>query len=196
MIAPRVIADSPMIDADEIERRLRASDLWLTPRAVEGFREHDFEFLDEGERTHLAELVEAFRNVAEQVPQDGPADEEQVREALRAFQGVLEILEPHRYADEESLVIGKKLQRELAGRLPEWVREFRMESGPDSTGDPGVWIWVVLDDEATDRSRFAENNRTVRKLIFDAAEEASIDRWPYIRFRSVSEQQTFDPVVA
>ena len=50
-IVRQAVVDSPKLDPNEIERLLRGSTLWLTPRAVAGLDAKDVEFLPDAERT-------------------------------------------------------------------------------------------------------------------------------------------------
>ena len=79
---------------------------------------------------------QAFLLVADQVPEGGHPSETQVQAALPAFQKIVEILRPDKYADLDALVIGKRIEQSLAGRLPEWVRELVFETGNDVQDEP------------------------------------------------------------
>lgn len=72
--------------------------------------------------------------------------------------------------------------------LPDFVHDVACTLDVDATGDPAVWIWVILSDEKTQGDAFAESTEQIRELIWTAFNKAQIARWPYIRFRSASEQ--------
>jgi hypothetical protein len=116
-LVPAVIADAPKFDVSDIEAGLRHTRDWLTPESVEGFDEHDFGFLPDDSRRRLAQCVNEFRAIAQQVAADEQATDEQLEAALPSLLGVLEVMRPDRYADLDALVIGKRVERELAGRL-------------------------------------------------------------------------------
>jgi hypothetical protein len=181
--------DSPRLDASRIERLLRGTDGWLTPKAVEGFDEDDFSFLAHRERRELTESVRRFLRVAEHVPGDAPASEEQVRDALPNFKRIVEILRPDKYADIDALKIGKQVEQIVGERLPSWVKEMVFETGSDAVGDPALWIWVEVDDRAIDGSSLIEVFQPVRRELEHALEKIGTGRWPYIRLRSSSEQR-------
>jgi hypothetical protein len=183
-----VIADAPKFDVSDIKAGLRHTRDWLTPESVEGFDEHDFGFLLDDSRRHLAQCVNEFRAIARQAVAEQQATDEQLEAALPSLLGVLEIMRPDRYADLDALVIGKRVERELAGRLPGWVREIRFETGNDSNGDPAVWIWVEIDDEAATADVFSKNTRQARSLLGECVRQLEIPHWPYIRFRTSSER--------
>ncbi len=189
-LVPRKAAvDSPRLDANRIERILRKTRRWLTPRAVEGFDPADFAFLSAEERRDLEKSVRRFLLVADQVPVGGDPSETQVQAALPAFQKIVEILRPDKYADLDALVIGKRIEQFLAGRLPEWVREMVFETGNDVQDEPALWIWVEIDDDAAADEVFTQNTRSAWNTVDMAARKVAADRWPYIRFRSTSEQR-------
>lgn len=187
-ISPKVTVDSPSLDAARIEHILARATLWLTPAAVRGFDEGDFGFLSPGERQALSSSVEGFRLIASQVPPKGPATDDQIQAAMPHFRRILEILRPDKFGDDESFHVGKILEQQLENRFPEWVRDFKIETGYDANGDPAIWIWVVVDDDAVQQKEFPENTRSVRNTVEEILRELGVTRWPYVRFRTVSEQ--------
>ncbi len=191
-LLPPVAADSPRIDTDQLEARLRRVQIWLTPKSVEGFHVEDFPFLDEGTRGQLSRCVQQFVNAAEQVPPDKPATEEQVQVALPAFLCILEIMRPDKYGDLDAFIIGKRIERDLAGHLPDWVHELRFETGDDANGDPAVWIWVELADAAAEKNVFSQHTREIRTDLVDCVRRLGVERWPYVHFRTVSERASAD----
>jgi hypothetical protein len=196
MVAPpRVVVDSPRLDARRIEDMLRTTDPWLTPEAVAGFDEKDFSFLPDDERGRLAGLVAAFRGVAETVSPTGPAPRDAVERALPLFRDIVQSLEFDRYGDAEAFRLGKLLEREIAPRRPPELAELRFNTGLDHSGDPALRIWAFLSDEASDTDEhFLETAQTLRNLLDSAARRVAPDRWPYISFRSLAEQ--LEPVEA
>src|SRR5438477_419941 len=81
---------------------------------------------------------------------------------------------PDRYADADALLIGKRIEARLAPQLPQPVQEIRFETGPDATGDPAVWIWVVLSDDVGEEEVFLPAARKVRELLEAIVEELGI----------------------
>jgi hypothetical protein len=67
------------------------------------------------------------------------------------------------------------------------VTDFAIKAGLDSSGDPALWVWVIVKDEAAD-SHFSEKAATIREQVVAVLEDARISRWPYVRFRTESEQ--------
>jgi len=75
---------------------------------------------------------------------------------------------------------------------PSFVTEIRHALDTDSSGDPAVWVWVVLEDDTADSDEFFERSEVVKTKIVQSLREAQIDRWPYVRFRGQSEQAELD----
>jgi hypothetical protein len=182
--------DAPRLDASRIERILRESHSWLMPRVVEGFDEHDFDFLSEEGRRSLQESVRGFLRVAERVPDDAGPSPQQVQDALPYFRRIIELLRPDKYADPDALILGERIEQFVEGRLPTWVREMVFETGNDANGEPALWIWVEIDDTAAAEDVFSQNTKSIRTILERAVRKVAIDRWPYIRFRTTSEQRT------
>ena len=70
--------------------------------------------------------------------------------------------------------------------LPTPVSSWQVETGPDATEDPAVWVWVMLEDEDVDlqtRSRLLE---IVQGLVRRETHNTS---WVYVRFRGASETE-------
>jgi hypothetical protein len=196
MVAPpRVVVDSPRLDVSRIEDMLRSTDPWLTPEVVAGFDEKDFSFLPDDERGRLARLVADFRAVAETVRPTGPAPRDAVERALPLFRDIVQSLEFDRYGDAEAFRLGKLIEREIAPHRPSELAELRFNTGLDHSGDPALWIWAFLSDEASDTDEhFLEAAQTLRDLLRSTARRVAPDRWPYISFRSLAEQ--LEPVEA
>ncbi|QGJ70670.1 Hypothetical protein PBC10988_23680 [Planctomycetales bacterium 10988] len=192
LLVPTVMVDSPHLSEGQLTTMLADSDLWLTPRAVEGYQERDFEFLEDGERAELTSHVNAFQKIAQQVPSDQPATDEQHDQALPHFRKIVQILNPRKYADLAAFKIGKQVERLIAGELPKYVQELRFQTGSDSTGDPGIWVLVIVNEKATDSKLFSSISRQVRDLLFGTIQDLEVDYWPYINFRSESEQRAIE----
>ncbi len=196
------LINPPGVNSEEqVYRRQRYADEWLEPKTVAGFDPADFGFLVPTELGQLTAAVRAFLKVSggwhrdtpefEQLD-DGSADprptSKQADDGAAYYREALSVLRPDRYSDPEALRIGKLVEREVASRLPEWVAELRFETGPDSTGDPAMWVWVILRDDAGVGQPARQDVTPVRSLMFQAAREVAPDRWTYVRFRTVSEQ--------
>lgn len=187
----RVSADSPGLNADA-ERTasvLRRATFWLTPKSVDGYDPNDFDFLPDEERERLTERVRQFREAASKAPDNAPATDEQIRDAMPKFDGVLEIVRPDKYADLDSFIVGKKIEREVSGKLPEWVRGLFFETGFDVSEEPALWIWVEVDDKALDEKEILRRFDSVREELRTAASRICPERWPFIRLRETSERE-------
>jgi hypothetical protein len=189
LLAGPVVADAPRLDTESIEHTLRGTTLWLTPDAVAGFEDADFDFLDQAERVRLAKLVADFQAVASAVSPKAPPPDEAVSQALPLFRDIVQALEFDRYGDVEAYRLGKKIEQQLKPDWPDELAELRFRTGRDHTGDPGIWILgLVKDDAAPSDDQFLAAARTLRPLIQSAARKIVPDRWPYLHFRSVGEQ--------
>ena len=69
---------------------------------------------------------------------------------------------------------------------PSFVKAHPHEVGSDATGDPAVWVWVVVDD-ATPESTWSDGS--LAKLTDQIRQAlAGLNVWPYVHFRSESEE--------
>jgi hypothetical protein len=184
----RLATEPSNLDPKQLNRRLRDAILWLSPATVDGFAANDFGFMAQTERDALKASVEDFRRVAETVPDDGPATEEQIREALPRFQRILDILQPHENPDVEAFRASKVLAKLRFPNVQKLIHLF----DTDSTGDPGIWVWVILNDEVAERPTFYEETQQIRDRIELALRRTGLRRFPYIHFQTVSEQREID----
>lgn len=188
-----VSSDAPHFDSAHFQGRLRTAAPWLTPASVEGFDARDFTFLSPSEREKLTACVEDFRRVAERVPDDGPATQDQEDEGRSKLRCILEILRPDENHDVEAFRAVKVLENM---RLPHDVRDdvnrVLHEFDTDSTGDPSVWVWVILKDEAAKAPKSFERAEQIKQFDDDTLLRQRVRLRPYIRFRTVSEQDDLD----
>lgn len=185
------VADVPKLDANRIEEKLQDADVWLNSQSVGGFDERDFDFLNAEERKRLVECVRQFRSIASSVPKNTSPTPEQIAEAKPAFVEILKILRPDKYSDPDTMRIGKRIEEQVRGQLPDWVHDLRFETGNDHIGDPAVFIWAEIDDSIPQRETYSRSVSPVRDLLEQTVRTSFEDLWPYIRFRSVSEIAAF-----
>src|SRR5579875_1399110 len=66
------------------------------------------------------------------------------------------------------------------GRLPKQVhRDFGLEFGEDSAGDPAVWIWFPVDDDRLSREEIeqvAELTDSIQREVLQSQGR----HWPYV----------------
>ena len=68
--------------------------------------------------------------------------------------------------------------------LPAQVSSWQVETGPDATDDPAVWVWVMLEDEEVDFQTRSRLREMVRNQVRHETNDGS---WVYVRFRGASE---------
>lgn len=68
--------------------------------------------------------------------------------------------------------------------LPTPVNSWLVETGLDSTDDPAVWVWVILEDEDADFQTRSQLRKIVQRKVLSEAHDMS---WVYVRFRGASE---------
>lgn len=68
--------------------------------------------------------------------------------------------------------------------LPAQVSAWQVETGPDATDDPAVWVWIMLEEEDVD----FQTRSQLREIVRDQVQHQTNDgSWVYVRFRSASE---------
>ena len=104
---------------------------------------------------------------------------------MEAFQSILEILNPYLLNTKESQRISRVLE---TTPVPDYVVNWFFEVGSDSTGDPAIWIYFLVTDEAAARPDLTKAITDVDHRIRERLAQEDIHRWPYVRVRTVSEQ--------
>jgi len=76
------------------------------------------------------------------------------------------------------------------GPLPPGVVNMRYTLGNDWSGDPAIFFWITLSDEAARPAALSQNARRVKSFVTQQLDPAG--QWgliPYFNFRSQSEQE-------
>ena len=68
--------------------------------------------------------------------------------------------------------------------LPTPVSSWQVETGLDSTDEPAVWVWVMLEEEDVDFDTRSRVRDIVRARVRCETNDGS---WVYVRFRGASE---------
>jgi len=186
LFAHRVQTDHPSLDPQKLEGQLSRAAIWLTPSAVKGFDIREFQELPPELRTELKDSVEQFVRVANDVRPNEPATNEQISEGMSAFRRMIELLQPYLPTQGELEQVRDALE---SVQFPEFVLSWDFELGEDSTGDPAVWVWVIVRDDAADRPDFTKVSTGVEWKIREAFVAKGLGRWPFVRFRTASEQR-------
>ena len=85
-----------------------------------------------------------------------------------------------------------ELQKKLNGIMPQpssGVVKWRHTFGNDWTGDPAIFFWVTLTDEASKKGNLSKATEDFRKVLCERIDfQDDWDLIPYFNFRSESEQ--------
>jgi hypothetical protein len=160
--------------------------MWLTPASVRGFDLDYFRDLPEAVQLELAQGISDFVRVSQAVGQSGPPTPQQLEDATRSFMSILRIMEPYLPTSDETRRL-RAAMSELP--FPPEVLTWEFEFGRDSTGEAAVWIWVLVDDAAANDARFTTTSDRLQREIRQSLQRTGLDRWPYVRFRTASEQK-------
>jgi hypothetical protein len=172
--------------AEQLEDARKYSQFWLTPSAVEGFDPDDFYTLSAEEKAALAGRIEQFVSVAAQVPADTAPTPDQVREARDHFLAIRRMVDRYVWDWESLKVIGAVEQLIREGKLPNFVVGADARVGEDSTGDPAVWVWFIVTDEAAADDRIFQSLPLLREHVTQWLDAMGYRRIVYIHFRSLS----------
>lgn len=166
------------IPAAEFARAVEWADVWLAPATLKGYSDAAAAPLPAPAPARLRAAVATFRAVAAAVPEGTRPTEDQVREALPAFATILDVLKAT-LADPESSAARRAIWRAIEP-YRDTVLTFDFEFGRDSTGDPAVWVWLILKDGVTvDGPGIQLKLYDVRDAIRKEFTAAGITDWLY-----------------
>jgi hypothetical protein len=166
-------------------RLRRTAALWLSPRVVAGFDPGDFGFLPADQQDELVAAVSGFREVAEGVAGREPTHDE-MKTGIGHLATIILLLDAAALDSE-----GKALMAAVHAAktpFPDFVLGIDYTIDTDATGDPGIWIWVIVpDDVDPDSNEFRQFATWFPKAVRSALGQAKSDRLPYIHYRPLSE---------
>jgi hypothetical protein len=169
------------------ESAKRAADVWFTSDLVKDFNEADFRFLPAAEHKQLKQAIEDFRQLTAGSQGSLPSDA-QLQQGCDLFTKIHGILAPHFGEEPDTHRI---LEAIRSVHAPDYVLWVEYELFTDSTNDPAVWIWLVLEDDVEIESLAIHDELAlVRRAIREALQRAGINRWPYVRVRTRTETKS------
>jgi hypothetical protein len=177
-------AGNQHLDPAALERTLIRAAIWLSPSSMKGFRPDDFQELGKVQQQALADAVQAFDQIARQVPPDGPATDKQLKEGRVALEKILTILVNYLPDHEEAVQIRTALAKL---DFPNWVVNWDYEPGSDDEGAPAVWITVYADEQVIRVDQYGRGVGDLLPKFRSTLTAAGIRRWPYIRLRTARE---------
>ena len=186
---PRVEADSAQFDTQAVAQKLAlALAIWLTPRSVRGFNAAEFPELGPDRRRELEQAVQAFLEVASQVPAKEPATLEQYDNGKAAFAKLLEILEPYLAISDEEATVARILK---TLEFPSWSVNWDFELRSDWVGDPAVTVTLYADEfTPANRMEVARSSHYKWPKRFSGLSDNRVKRWPYTHVQTAAEHKS------
>jgi hypothetical protein len=182
--------DRPFITLQVISDELGKDNYWYRKHSVAGFKIEDFEFLGENRQSQLGEWVKQFKDIAPEAgtTTDSRDPEKNKVDAKKLFSQIVATLEFPRFGNAEGLRVGKQIDDKLGNKLPQKVKDLRVDAGTDFTGEPCLWIWVFIDEaNSSNDASFLKAAKEAEDTLDPIAREVAPDRWPFFRVLSVDE---------
>jgi hypothetical protein len=181
-------ADSPLPaerETQDFKRIKKTARLWLSPQVVAGFNPDDFAELPTEQLKALETAVNGFRSVAEQAHGREPTTDEMTTAILHLGAIIKALGAPALDPEGSALMVAVHVSKE---KFPDFVLGLDYTLDTDATGDPGIWIWVLIpDDVDPDSKEFREFAVWFPKAVRKALAHVKSDRLPYIHYRPLSE---------
>ena len=171
---------------DSPEAQSARGAIWLTPNSVKEFSKKDFPELPEEDRNLLEEHINRFREIAHGIPRGEDPQTDQIQEAVVCFLKIADLLECYLPVEGEFQQVRNIFEKI---EFPESVFTWNFELRNDSTDYPSVWIWLFVDPEEAKKDTFQAVTDEIIEKIRSELPKAGVTRWPYIRFRTASEQR-------
>lgn len=80
---------------------------------------------------------------------------------------------------------GRILEQVLRQRPPNMIRGVRAELGEDSSGDPALFVYLIVDDEDLSDAQIAELSAYASK-VRDSVLEMDASRFPYVQLKTAA----------
>ena len=91
----------------------------------------------------------------------------------------------------------EKVEAILASiKMPSYVVDVRPSLGEDHDGDPTATFMVIVEDEVFQAEDIVQYTQPVRRAIHQAIYQSDLVYWPFVSFRSRTEQAEFDQLDA
>jgi hypothetical protein len=161
--------------------------IWFTPKSVAGFDADDFPELSEFNRMALKNAVDEFLLAVDKVPATSLATSAQLADAMRCFEQLMQILEPYLAFPDEVAAIERALVMLLP--LPDWIVNWDFELHPDAGDVPAVYFTFYVDEERAPKSELGRTASALTSKLREVLRVHGLDRWPYVRFRSITEHK-------
>jgi len=178
-----VTIDPLSLDANNVSERMTRGALWLTPKAVHGFSESDFQELPSDTLSTLKAAVEAFRKIAFDVPPTDAPSKDHFVQAAREYLTILKTLEPYLPVRDEAQAIESALS---SLDYPDWVVNWDYEFGSDKEGEPALWVNIFADNSLP-RTSYASKAMQFFPKIRDTLAALGVRRWPYVKISAQPE---------
>ena len=180
---------SPMPNLAALRRVLT---LVLSPRVVAGYEADEFGYWDPARRTELTAAVTRYRELAEAATTRELTDEELTRGMDQLFT-IVKLLDTDLLDEDGQALMRAVVEASGTEPFPDFVLGLDYTLDTDWSGDPGIWIWVIVPDELDPESEeFSRFSSRFRKDTWRAMAAVKSVRIPYVRFRVLSE--ITDPV--
>jgi hypothetical protein len=183
-LSPHIQVDGIRLDDEHVAQALHENSAWLRPRYFEGLNPADFPEMSGFDREKLERSVRMVQGVAARALRNGSASSDDVEHAVSRFLAVLRILTPH-------LEWFREYDALKHDTFPDYVRDHAIRVGEDWTGDPGVWVWVVIRDEYSGW-KFPEPVTDLVERVHTVLRRAGIERFPYVSMRTETEQKELE----
>ncbi|MDQ2803486.1 MAG: hypothetical protein M3Y41_12700 [Pseudomonadota bacterium] len=90
-------------------------------------------------------------------------------------------VETHRTAEDE-----RTIRQVVASRpWPEAVEDVELEFGEDSSGDPAVWVWLLVAPDLEPPAATMRELSDFAQSIRWGLTEPDLKHWPYVGFRTI-----------
>jgi hypothetical protein len=187
VVLPQVGGFPMPLDRDTLDYAglKRSAPIWLTPRTVAGYDPNDFGSLSEADRDQLTATVRGFRAVAEAVTAREP-NEAELKSGFGYLMIFINLLDSLMLDAEGKALLFAVHRSKIT--FPDFVLGLDYTLDTDWSGDPGIWIWVIVpDDVDPDSTEFRDFSTRFRKEVSRALAEINNNRLPYVHFRLLSE---------
>jgi hypothetical protein len=186
MLAPWEYADGKFGRENLDDFALRGKRIWWRREVVEGLDEALFSDLDHDEKEKLESEKSKFLREIGGADSAAPDRVLAARDAFLAIYGIVGAKLTHEKVVAAVRYLGELIREKYRG---DWFVRFHVRFENDWSGDPAIYVWLIVDDRTMDDPSFQRQYRGVLRDVQKGLESFGGERhFVYHRVRTIGDQ--------
>lgn len=170
-----------------LEQARKSMRLWFHEEVIKQYRPRDFLYLPEKQRENLDRAIQNFKEIVSIYHCAEFIDDETVSHGVAAFLEIYNILKDYIWGEELASAF-TEIDKIISGHVDgELVKGVYLQLGEDATDEPAVWLWILVDEDATQLEDFQVRYRNIKRMIQNRFDDKGLP-YCYVHLRTIGEQ--------